>query len=208
MVTDLARTTRLPDALVVADAVARGGVALAEPLPAMHGWTGISKASWIAEYANPNSESPLETLGRFGFLEYDLPLPVANAWVGRDRPERRVDGLLPWHGWALEGDGAVKYDNREDASIIVRAQSEREFDLRRLGLDFLRYGWTDVYPDRAPLVAKARAMFAAHPRRSKPVRWWKHVPGEEPVEPMPCDWPSPFPVGIVLPAGWNCDSRG
>ncbi|MFW6091263.1 MAG: type IV toxin-antitoxin system AbiEi family antitoxin domain-containing protein [Actinomycetota bacterium] len=204
-VADLARTAPLPHALVVADAVVRIGGDLRGVLPHMGHWPGVHRSRWVAEYADSAAESPLETLGRFAFLEFDLPLPVANAWVGRDGPERRVDGLLPWHWWAFEGDGAMKYDNRDDASLIVRDQQEREFQLRRLGLDFLRYGWPDVYPSRRPLAEKARALLGDRQARERPVRWWKHVPGRGPVEPAPQDWPSAQPAGVVLPAGWNVD---
>lgn len=207
-VVDLARMARLPDSLVVADDAARRGLDLAGVLPHMRRWQGINRAAWVVKRAEPTVESPLETLGRFAFIEFGLPMPVTNAWVGRDRPEWRLDGLLPWHWWGYEGDGAMKYDNRSDASQIVRAQQEREFHLRRIGLDLVRYGWPDVYPHRKPLLAKVRAMFSDHPTRPEPLRWWKDVSGTGPVEPEPEDWPSPHPTGIVLPAGWQHDLDG
>ena len=107
-----------------------------------------------------------------------------------------------------EGDGALKYDNREDASKFVREQQEREFQLRRLGLDLLRYGWPDVYPSRETLVAKVRAMFGDCPPRPEMIKWWKDVPGQGPVDPTPEDWPLPGPPGLVLPAGWRHDLNG
>lgn len=204
-VMEIARRSRLPHSLVVADRALRLGADLTGVGTQLARWKGAGRARWVAEHADPAAESPLETLGRFAFLEHDLPLPVANAWVGHDRPERRVDGLLPWHWCAFEGDGAMKYDNRDDASHIVRDQYEREFHLRRLGLDFARFGWPDVYPSRRPLADKARALLRDRPARSRPVRWWKHVPGKGPVEPQPADWPSPNPVGVILPAGWDRD---
>lgn len=204
-IADLARTARLPDSLVVADEAARRGCDLARVLPQMRRWEGIGRAKWVVGRAVPTVESPLETLGRFTFIEYGLPMPVTNAWVGRDKPQWRLDGLLPWHWWGYEGDGALKYDNRADASRIVRGQHQREFQLRRLGLDLLRYGWSDAYPRRLPLADRMLAMFTDHPAQPEPVRWWKDVPGYGPVEPKPEDWPSPYPVGIVLPAGWQHD---
>src|SRR5690606_15770215 len=83
-VADLARTAPLPHALVVADAIVRQGGDLRGVLPHMRHWPGVHRSRWVAEHADPAAESPLETLGRFVFLEFDLPLPVANAWVGRD----------------------------------------------------------------------------------------------------------------------------
>ena len=177
---ELARTARLPDSLVVADEAARRGLDLEGVIPHMRRWPGIKRAAWVVEQAEPTIESPLETLGRFTFIEYYLPMPVTNAWVGRDGPEWRLDGLLPWHWWGYEGDGALKYDNREDASKIVREQQEREFQLRRLGLDILRFGWPDAYPNRQPLLDKVRAMFGDRPPRGTAIKWWKDVPGHGP----------------------------
>ncbi len=206
-VADVVRTTRLPDGLVVADAAARNNIELGALVSLMNRWPGIAKLRWVAEYAEPNAETPIESLGRFTFYEYDFPLPVANAWVGWDRPEWRVDGLLPWHWWVKEGDGAVKYNNRSDASDIVRKQNDREYALRRLGLEVLRYRWDDVYHRRGDFARKIRAMFRERPPRKEPVRWWKEVPGVGPVEPKPEDWPSPHPTRIVLPVGWRDDLR-
>lgn len=206
-VADVVRTSRLPDALVVADAAARRNLEFGGAIEHMHRWAGAQKLRWVAEYADPNAETPLESLGRFAFYEYDFPLPVANAWVGRGEPEWRVDGLLPWHWWAEEGDGAFKYNNRPDAAQRIRAQVEREYELRRLGLEVLRYTWDDVFPGRARFSKRVARMFRERPPRKKPIQWWKEVPGVGPVAPEPEDWPSPYPAGIVLPAGWQADLR-
>lgn len=206
--TNLARTAAVPRALVVADSALREGANLDEVLPLMRRWDGISRARWVVEHADGNSESVLETLGRFTCLEYDLPLPVPNAWVGADEPEKRLDGLWPYHHAAFEADGGLKYNDRPDAADVVRAQHEREFYLRRLGLDFARFGASETYPDRSRLADKFRALLRDNPPRAQPIRWWKHVPGVGPVEPEPEDWPSPHPRGIVLPAGWNRDLTG
>jgi hypothetical protein len=202
---DLARTAPLPHALVVADSAARSGADLAAVMPCFQRWNGVARARFVVRHAEPNSESPLETLGRFTCMEFNLPMPVANAWVGADGPERRLDGLWPFHRAAYEADGAVKYNNRADAAQIVRAQNDREFRLRRLGLDFVRFGAVDVYPDRRPLADRFRALLFDNPPQAEPVRWWKNGPGGQPVEPAPEDWPSPFPQGLVLPAGWAED---
>ena len=166
-------------------------------------WKGIARARWVVEHADALAESALETLGRFGFIEYGLPMPIANAWVGDGRRRKRVDGLLPWHWIALEGDGAGKHEN--DGAQVIRDQNEREFYLRRLQLDFVRYNWADVYPSRLPLVEKVRAVIAERPARAEPVRWWKHVPDVGPVEPEAADWPSPEPMRLLLPVGWDQD---
>ncbi|MGH8825693.1 MAG: hypothetical protein ACRDVN_14655 [Jiangellaceae bacterium] len=199
-VTDVARSAPLAHALVVADAAARAGVDLDSALRDMSRWPDVVRARWVVDHADPCAENPLETLGRFTCLEFALPMPVSNAWVGADAPVYRVDGLWPFHWAASEGDGAVKYDNRPDASAIVAAQNEREWYLRRLGLDFARYGWQLAMFRRAELAQRFTALLRDNPPRREPIRWWKHVPGVGPVDPTSADWPSPLPVDAVLPA--------
>ncbi|WP_162605410.1 type IV toxin-antitoxin system AbiEi family antitoxin domain-containing protein [Jiangella ureilytica] len=202
-VADAARSGSIVPALVAADAAAAAGHDPCCVVPAMAGWPGVARARWVADHADPCAESPLETLGRFTCLQFDLPLPVANAWVGDGRPEYRVDGLWPWHGAVFEADGALKYDNRPDASRIVTRQGEREWRLRRLGLDVVRFGWDLAWRNRAELAARFAALLRDNARHQEPVRWWKQVPGVGAVEPGPDDWPSPRRTGIVLPAGWD-----
>lgn len=202
-VAEVARTSPLPHALVVADAALRTGADLHTAVRHMRSWAGVSRARWVAEHADPLAETPIETLGRFTCIEFNLPMPVPNAWVGPDGPRYRVDGLWPHHWAAFEGDGAVKYDNRPDASAIVAQQTEREWVLRRSGVDFARYGWELALQRRAELAGRFAALLRDNPPRERPIRWWKHVPGRGPVEPEPADWPAPSPSSIVLPAGWN-----
>jgi hypothetical protein len=198
---EVARTSPLPDALVVADAAVRNGADLLEAVPFMRRWEGVSQAEWVATHANPNAESALETLGRFTCLEFALPMPACNAWVGDGHPRYRVDGLWPYHWSAFEGDGAIKYDNRPDASQVIAAQNEREWYLRRLGLDFARFRWELARWRRFELAERFRALLRDNPPRPSPIRWWKDVPGAGPVEPGPGDWPSPYPAAIALPTG-------
>lgn len=200
---EIARAAPIADALIVADAVVRRGFVLAEAVEHMVRWASVGRARWVAEHADPLAESPIETLGRFTCIEFDLPMPISNAWVGADGPTYRVDGLWPFHWAAHEADGAVKYDNRPDASSIVAKQGEREWALRRLGLDLARYGWELAANRRAELAARFAALLHDNPPRAEPIRWWKQVPGVGPVEPEPSDWPSPHPSSIILPAGWQ-----
>ncbi|WP_157574978.1 type IV toxin-antitoxin system AbiEi family antitoxin domain-containing protein [Jiangella muralis] len=202
-VADLARTGPILPALVAADAAAAVGADLPGAIEHMEHWPGVRRARWVARYADAWAESPLETLGRFTCLQYDLPLPVCNAWVGADGPEYRVDGLWPFHGAVFEADGALKYDDRSDASRIVALQGEREWRLRQLGLDVVRFGWDLAWHDRAELAARFAALLRDNARREVPVRWWKQVPRVGAVEPEPADWPSPRRTGLVLPASWD-----
>ncbi|TDC54342.1 hypothetical protein E1212_02550 [Jiangella ureilytica] len=200
---DIARTAPVIEALIIADAVARSGFDIHEAIGHMGHWPGVTRARWVAEHADPRAESPLETLGRFTCLQFDLPLPVCNAWVGENDPEYRVDGLWPHHRAVFEADGAVKYDNRHDAARIVARQGEREWRLRRLGLDVVRFGWDLAVRNRDELAQRFAVLLRDNAQNERPIRWWKHVPGTGAVEPEPEDWPSPGPSGIVLPGGWD-----
>ena len=200
---DVARKAPIASALVVADAAARQGADLVAAVAHMRHWPGVITSRWVAHNADPGSETALESLGRFTCIEFCLPMPVSNAWVGRDGPTYRVDGLWPWHWAASEADGALKYNNRPDAAAIVLAQSEREWYLRRLGLDIARYDWQLATRRRHVLASRFAALLRDNPPRHVPIRWWKHVPGIGPVDPEPADWPSPLPTDLLLPGKTN-----
>jgi hypothetical protein len=203
---DTARSVPPRHGLIVADAAARAGADLEEVVDLMRGWPGIIRARWVAEHADACAESPIESLGRFTCLEFRLPLPVSNAWVGLEGPRFRVDGLWPYHWAANEADGALKYDNRPDAGRIITAQNDREWYLRRLGLDLVRYDWDLVWRRRRELADRFAALLRDNPVRSVPIRWWKHVPGVGPVVPEPSDWPSPRPLLGTLPPGGSAEA--
>ena len=57
----------------------------------------------------------------------------------------------------------MKYDDRPDASRIVAAQNEREWYLRRLGLDVVCYGWTLATSRRGELGARFAALLRDNP---------------------------------------------
>jgi hypothetical protein len=113
----------------------------------------------------------LETLGRLGCVEGGLPVPLSNVWVGPGYPLYRLDHLFPWHWVAMEGDGALKYDG-PTAATVVQAEKEREWFLRRLGLEVMRYGWDLAYRRRAELTARVASVLAANPPRPQPIQWW------------------------------------
>jgi hypothetical protein len=174
MVCDLARTAARPAALIVADAVMRAGTSRSElhgVIGQMSHWSGVSEASWIAEHGDGRAESGLETLGRLGCIEGDLPVPLSNVWVGPGYPMYRLDHLFPWHWVVMEGDGALKYDGPMGAKVI-QAEKEREWFLRRLGLEVVRYGWDLAYRRRAELTARVASVLAANPARTEPIQWW------------------------------------
>ena len=191
----------------IVDRAAALGADLQGCLPQVAGRTGVGRARWVAGHADPQAESPLESLGRFAAIEAGLPAPVSNAWVGDGRPRYRVDGLWPHHWAVFEADGAVKYDNRPDASSIVSRQREREWELRRLGLRLCRYDWHLAWGNPSELAQRFRHLLADHPPRGTPVRWWRHDPVRGPVDPGPADWPDPLGNYVTMPPLWWKDRR-
>ncbi|HJU98492.1 MAG TPA: type IV toxin-antitoxin system AbiEi family antitoxin domain-containing protein [Jiangellaceae bacterium] len=174
MVVDLARRADRAAALVVADAVVHHGTAmprLRHVLAQLSGWPGARAATWVVAHVDGRSESALESLGRLACIEGRLPVPLSNVWVGPGYPLYRVDHLWPWHWVVAEGDGALKYRGRDPAQVIA-AEKERQWQLRRLGLEVIRYGWTLAAHQRAELAARFRVVLADNPVRSTPIPWW------------------------------------
>ena len=79
--------------------------------------------------------------------------------------------LRPWHWVVAEGDGALKYRGHDPVRVIA-AEKERQWQIRRLGLDVIRYGWQLAAHRREELAARFRAVLADHPVRPTPVPWW------------------------------------
>ena len=174
MVADLARTAPRPDALVLADAVLRGGVGrdrLCRAVETLHGMPGVGRATWIADNADGGAETALETLGRLSCLDSGLPVPLSNVWVGDGYPLYRLDHLWPYHWVAAEGDGALKYRGHDPAAV-VKAEKEREWALRQLGLEVVRYDWELAAYRRMQLAERFGSVLRANPARPNPVPWW------------------------------------
>ena len=171
---DVARTSPRLQGLIVADWILAHGVsreAMTQVADNLRLYKGISAAQWVIGRADGRSESALETAGRLVMLNFDLPTPVANAWVlGLPKP-RRPDLLLPDHGIILEADGAVKYDNRPDAAAIVTQEKERDWELRSLGFDVLRFDWSLAVHRPALLAARIRNLMQQRRGRPTPTCW-------------------------------------
>ncbi|PSL02731.1 putative AbiEi antitoxin of type IV toxin-antitoxin system [Haloactinopolyspora alba] len=175
-VVDVARKAPRADALVMADAALTTRMtkkALSAVLDMEAGWPGRAAAAWVSEHADPYAESPLETLGRLTFIERGLPVPLSNVWVDVGGARYRVDHLLPDRWLVVEGDGALKYDNRPDAGRVVADQREREWRLREAGLDVVRYDWRLAQHQRGQLADRFAHAVAANPVRAEPFPWWR-----------------------------------
>jgi hypothetical protein len=67
----------------------------------------------------------------------------------------------------IEGDGALKYNNRPDAAKVLMKEKERERDLRSLGFEIVRYDFDLAM--RHPRELVRRADVAERARRGRPV---------------------------------------
>ena len=151
-----------PDVLAPVDRAA-----LAARLGAAAGARGIRSARRVAEFADPRSASPGESLSRaqihlLGFPSPELQVPFAR----RDGGEDVTDFLWPDFAIAGEFDGFVKYHREEYLAgmapeEVVWLEKERERRLRRdHGLEVSRWVW-DVA--RTPHLLKAELIAAGLP---------------------------------------------
>lgn len=177
---DLARTSPMPPALVAADAVLHHGLAtpaeLADEAGRQADWPGGRKVLQVVTASDGGAETPLESLGRLSCIEAGLPVPLSNVWVGDGRPEFRLDHLWPYAWLAGEGDGWGKYGDPNE----IWSEKEREWRLRRLGLDVVRYGWRLAHGNRPELAARFLAALSRPGIPAEPITWWPTRDAREP----------------------------
>jgi hypothetical protein len=176
---DIARHLGPLDGLVIADAALRRGVerdAMYALISNMQAYPGISTARWVVEHADARSESPLESLGRHAFIEAGLPAPISNVWIHAGGQLFRSDHLVPDTGVLLEADGAVKYNDREDANEVVTSEKERERKLRAAGYGIARYNWADAVSQPWRIIKKASEAADLRPRMPVPHDWMLEPP--------------------------------
>ncbi len=157
---DTIRYAPAEEALVVIDHVLRLGVSrpeLSRLALEMRNYPGIRRVFWAIEHGDPRSESPLESLGRLAFIETGRPVPLSNVWIHDRHRAVRVDHLLPESGVVLEGDGALKVNDRADAHRVVEAQVERERWLRTKGFLVERYNYWVARYHREEIIRRAAA---------------------------------------------------
>lgn len=156
---DIARHYGTRDGLVVADKALHLGATreeLAAVTMGMDRYPGIGEARWVVEHGDQRAESPLETLGRLAFLSANVPAPLSNVWIPAGSQWFRVDHLIPETGVIIEADGAIKYDNRPNASALVANDREREHLLRGVGFAVVRYHWAMAAHRPGEIVHRAR----------------------------------------------------
>ena len=161
--TDVARTSPLRDAVVVADAALRRRLPHEDLLVAARrcaGWPGGAAALAVARFADGRADGPLESITRVAYAEQGLPAPETQVEVWS--PSGDLLGLVDflWRDQRVvgEADGLGKYDE----PLALRKEKRREEALRLCGLEVVRHGWDDVWsaPAQAALAARVRRAFA------------------------------------------------
>lgn len=167
-VVDLARTWSFTPGVVVADSALRQGLAT---VPQLHDvvadcarWPGIAQAKRVVDFADPSSESVLESVSRVAMHQQGVPPPRTQAVIG----SARVDFLWDDVRVVGEADGMAKYqpDGARSTLDVVRAEKRREERLVDAGYEVVRWGWEDAWnPPR--LARRLRAAFARGAERRR-----------------------------------------
>lgn len=163
---DLARAMTFAEGVVVVDSVLRKDNVsprqLHEVLGDCYWWPGIAVAQRAVQFADPKSESVLESMSRVAMLEEGVPTPRTQVAIGDDwEPCARVDFLWDEVKVIGEADGLAKYepDGRRTTRDIVRAEKRREERLTDAGYEIVRWGWEEAN-DPPRLARRLRAAFS------------------------------------------------
>lgn len=175
---DLARTLEITDAIVLLDAAARVSGGLADvhaAVTALSGHRGLTRVRAAMDLVDPRSESVLESRGRMAMILGGLPTPLSNVWIDDGPMPRRVDHLFVDGALVVEADGATKYDNGR-ASAIIRAEKDREWRLRSMGFEVVRYDDRLARGQPAELVRRIRLLLERRRGLVAPPVWSVDVP--------------------------------
>jgi Transcriptional regulator, AbiEi antitoxin/Protein of unknown function (DUF559) len=159
-VVDLGRTILLTEGVVVADSALHYRKTTRSELNAVNlacaRWPGARRARRVLSFADPRSESVLESIARAAFHEHGLPAPILQAWVGGEYGVvGRADFFWPEHGTIAEADGALKYTRPGRA----RSQLNRDELLREAGFEVVHFSWHQIVKVPWQVVASIQAAF-------------------------------------------------
>lgn len=209
-VVDVGRRAGRLATLVVADAVAmRDGSteSMARALDLLHWWPRTSHSRWAVARADPDCETPLETIGRFAILDAGLPTPRSNVWLGLDVPRFRLDHYWEKFRHGLEGDGVGKYELRNRFGSPHEAlvfEKERENEIRSWGVTLDRYLYKRTLLEPRSLSDRCRQALDRAPLPAHPdLRSWSsddgfRLTGITPprLRPRPPGWAARVAAGL------------
>lgn len=141
-------------------------------------WPGARTARLVVALADPDGESPLESISRLRMWQSGLPMPKLQVRLGDEHGRfiRRVDSYWPEYGVAGEADGAGKYDDVDETEgrRRVSAEKRQQEDLEELGVVFVRWGWPDLRRFDAVTARLRRAFVRGIPLG--PAQRWSVLP--------------------------------
>lgn len=164
-VCEIAREEDFRNGVVIADAALRRGLPreeLEQCLKLMPRWSGVSRARDVVAFADPLSESPLESISRCGCHALDLPAPElqVEVWYGA-KLIGRVDKLWRDVNTIGEDDGFAKYGETElERTAAWRAQKRRTEWLEDVGFEVVHWGWEEAWRPAGVLDTRLRRAFA------------------------------------------------
>jgi hypothetical protein len=160
-VVDLARTLPFADAVVVADSALREERTtkpeLGKILDTCARWPGVRQARRVVEFADERAESPLESVARIIFDQFELDAPELQATVFTPSDAYRVDFLWRARKVIAEADGLGKYSDRSDAV----KQLERDRRLRDAGFRVVHFTWKELFATPELVLGRIREAIAA-----------------------------------------------
>ncbi len=157
---DIATLVPFPEGVVTIDSLLRShrhGDAIHQELDAaidrVGGLPGTRRAVASRRFADPRSESALESFSRARIAEFGFPAPeLQTEFAGPGDFRARVDFWWPGVRVIGEADGHAKYGDEDDPEAARRAvlrEKSREDTLRRRSTGFARWGYDDaVHPTR------------------------------------------------------------
>lgn len=145
---DIAATLPFPQALAIADAACQLGLHT-ERVDA----TGRSRRSieHVIQHADPRAESVAESLSRAAMIMQGIPLPELQyeVFACDGTLIGRTDFAWPKFRVLGEVDGRVKYTGAfgeaSDPATVIMAEKRREWRLRDLGFNVIRWDWTTLH---------------------------------------------------------------
>ena len=162
-VIDLACRLHLIEAVMIIDAALHMRLICVDQLQAWAaahpGYRGVAMLRRAIQYAEPASESPMETRLRLVLVLGGLPKPRVQISLHDDRGSfvGRADLYYPEQRLAIEYDGTTHRDS-------MAADNRRQNRLIEAGFVVLRFTASDVLGDPASVVATVRKAVGGSPR--------------------------------------------
>lgn len=105
------------------------------------GRPGILTARDVHAFANPLTESVLESVSRLSFREAGVWMPLCQEVIVDGYPQIRVDFFWPRIRLVGEADGMNKYELRGRPMAELREERRREQRIRDADCDIVRWDW-------------------------------------------------------------------